>query len=358
MKTRHLGKSIIVLFILLSISQAIFSCTTFTYKEDGKYLLYGRNFDYPISDCHLIVNKSNLAKRSLAVKGEKSLDWVSKYGSITFNQFGREFPYGGMNEAGLVIEVLEHRDARLPEPDGRFGVTELQWVQYQLDNCSSVKDVIATDKKIRVSKTGSVVPLHYMISDKSGNTAIFEYLDGKAVIHTGKGLERAVLANNTYSQSLQLMKKFKDFGGQQVLEKNGRSPERFAIACRGLDSMKTIPNKTDYAFGILKETDKENTQWSTVYDIRNMSIYVRSRENQGIKKVEFKDFNFKDGSSPLYADLNTDGKDGKLQFNVHTYNVNLKLLEISYEKLKRFVPVNIKYDEIAKYADSIKAVKK
>ena len=33
--------------------------------------------------------------------------WVSKYGSVTFNQYGRELPTGGMNEAGLVVETIE-----------------------------------------------------------------------------------------------------------------------------------------------------------------------------------------------------------------------------------------------------------
>jgi choloylglycine hydrolase len=32
----------------------------------------------------------------------KTISWISKYGSITFNQYGREFPTGGMNEKGLV----------------------------------------------------------------------------------------------------------------------------------------------------------------------------------------------------------------------------------------------------------------
>jgi choloylglycine hydrolase len=26
--------------------------------------------------------------------------WTSRYGSITFNQYGREFPSGGINEKG------------------------------------------------------------------------------------------------------------------------------------------------------------------------------------------------------------------------------------------------------------------
>ena len=33
--------------------------------------------------------------------------WTSKFGSVTFNQYGKDNPMGGVNERGLVIEVME-----------------------------------------------------------------------------------------------------------------------------------------------------------------------------------------------------------------------------------------------------------
>jgi len=36
----------------------------------------------------------------------------------------------------------------------------LQWIQYQLDNCASTKEVIATDEKLRITINGT--PLHYL----------------------------------------------------------------------------------------------------------------------------------------------------------------------------------------------------
>lgn len=34
------------------------------------------------------------------------LGWTSRYASVTFNQWGREFPMDGMNEAGLVVALV------------------------------------------------------------------------------------------------------------------------------------------------------------------------------------------------------------------------------------------------------------
>ena len=45
--------------------------------------------------------------------------WTAQYGSITFNQYGRELPTGGINEAGLVVESMALSEARYPEPDHR-----------------------------------------------------------------------------------------------------------------------------------------------------------------------------------------------------------------------------------------------
>ena len=59
-----------------------------------------------------------------------SIAWTSKYGSATFNQYGREFPMGGMNEAGLVVESMMLFETEYPLPDTRSGIDPTQWIQY------------------------------------------------------------------------------------------------------------------------------------------------------------------------------------------------------------------------------------
>ena len=81
----------------------------------------------------------------------ETISWVSKYGSITFNQYGKEFPTGGMNEKGLVVELMWLDETRYPEPDQRGVLNVLQWIQYQLDNSQTIDEVIASDKKIRIA---------------------------------------------------------------------------------------------------------------------------------------------------------------------------------------------------------------
>ncbi len=59
-------------------------------------------------------------------------------------------------------------------------------------------------------------PLHLAISDAQGNSAIIEFVDGKAVIHHGK--EFTVMANEPpLGIQLQNLRKYKLFGGEKAM---------------------------------------------------------------------------------------------------------------------------------------------
>ena len=84
-----------------------YACTTFCI-DDGEKLVFGRNYDWGIGVGLVMVNKRGLSKTALLFSPtEVPARWVSKYGSVTFNQYGREFPTGGINEKGLVPELSQ-----------------------------------------------------------------------------------------------------------------------------------------------------------------------------------------------------------------------------------------------------------
>src|SRR6266566_3100326 len=143
-------RRLVVILILLSNLPA-FSCTTFV-LESGKRVYLGKNLDWDWDDGIVLVNQRNVQKRAF-VAAENAATWTSKYGSVTFNQFGREMPFGGMNEAGLVVENMWLDDTKYPSVDTRPEINLLQWIQYQLDNYSTVQQVIESDKKLRLENT-------------------------------------------------------------------------------------------------------------------------------------------------------------------------------------------------------------
>jgi len=93
------------LLVLVVSLNSSFACTTFCLRTSD-HVLFGRNYDWNIGDGLIFVNKRGLAKTSNGSEAPNSAKWTSRYGSVTFNQYGRENPTGGMNEACLVVVEL------------------------------------------------------------------------------------------------------------------------------------------------------------------------------------------------------------------------------------------------------------
>lgn len=330
-------KSKLVILILLVASPFnIFACTTFVIKTANE-LVFGRNLDWFSDNGIVVVNKRNIAKSSLVFPPEKSVQWTSKYGSITFNQFGKEFPFGGMNEKGLVVEVMVSR-AEYPLFDNRPALNELQWVQYQLDNSSTIDEVINTDKLLRINKISK--ELHFLVCDSSGNVVVIEFIENKMVIHRGKDLPIQALENDTYSNSLDNYEKGKACRFVTVANMiNGYEPENESSII-------------DYSFKILDQVALSG-KWSIVYDIRNMRIHFKTSSNKNLREINFGlfDFDCNLGSLMYKLELNNQGSIDHL-FGPFDSTINKEIFQdaikssnivLSDEVLLKFYDYNNKY---------------
>lgn len=189
-----------------------FPCSTFVLRKEN-VLLFGKNWDFYTGRGIIVINKRGIEKSSLVMPHERPAEWVSKYGSVTFNQLGREFPYGGMNEKGLVIEIMWLDESVYPAPDERPTLNEVQWIQYQLDNCETVEDVIESMKHVRIGQNWSKI--HYLVCDRPGNVAAIEFVDGKSVIHMGGSMPVAALTNSTYDDCERLLRAYEGFNMEE-----------------------------------------------------------------------------------------------------------------------------------------------
>lgn len=317
-----------------------YCCTTFCFQADsGGGWIFGRNYDWETGNCLLMVNQRGVVKTALSPNNPAK--WVSKYGSITFNQYGREFPLGGMNEAGLVIECMWLRPARYPAPDSRPEVSELQWMQYQLDECATVKEVIATDKILRIEAKESA-PLHFLVCDNKGGVAVIEFLDGKMKAYTGENLPYSALANSTYKRSKSFVQNLNEKTAGHSFQEASYSLKRFMWAALG--AKEWLPNGTakavDYAFKLLDRVTVSRTMFAVVYDIENQRIYYRTKENADIRFVEMKAFDFNCSGPVKILDITKAGKvSGKVNmtdmtgaFSNYTYDANFRLVKKSWQE--------------------------
>jgi hypothetical protein len=278
---------------LLLFSVPASACTTFCLRA-GDRILLGRNLDFYSGIGMVMVNHRNVSKLALIAPPERPAMWTSKYGSITFNQMGKDLPYGGMNEAGLVVEQMWLDETVYPEPDHRPALQELQWIQYQLDNCASVREVIATDSLVRISRT-SFATIHYLVADRQGNTAVIEFLDGKMQYRTGTDLPVPSLANSPYEDSYRYYCRLEGHAGETGQEFTDNSLERFCSAAGSVEAYDPAihADPVQYSFNVLEQVSQEGfTRWSMVYDIPAGKIWYRTQENTRLRSIEMDDFDF------------------------------------------------------------------
>ena len=94
---------LLVLLIALMGTPCGLACSVFYIDRDDK-LVVGRSYDWGFGEGMVVVNKRHQLKTAFRYWNESSsglAQWTSKYGSITFVQYGREIAFDGMNEAGL-----------------------------------------------------------------------------------------------------------------------------------------------------------------------------------------------------------------------------------------------------------------
>jgi len=106
----------ITLLLLLFSRFALAECTSFCFCA-GDSVLFGNTLDWHVGEGLVVINKRNVTKTALFCANPAQ--WTSKYGSVTVNQWGRELPARGMNEAGLVIGEMTLQETRFPAPDDR-----------------------------------------------------------------------------------------------------------------------------------------------------------------------------------------------------------------------------------------------
>jgi len=330
-------------------------CTSFFLNGQDAHLV-GKNYDWVIGNGLIVVNKRGMEKKALEDPGtrfDRPVRWTSKYGSITFNQYGRELPMGGINEAGLVVEVLLLAETVYPEPDARPAISMLQWVQYQLDNFSSTREVIASDAHLRILSSHMAPGMHYFVCDQTGHCAGIEFLEGKLVSHTKEKMPVKVLANSTYKVSLHQYRKAKK---KSVGRQNG-SLERFDKAANMVESFdpKASTSAVAYAFEILKNVAQGSfTQWRIVYDIQNLTVYFLTTSNQEIRQVDLRSFDFSCTSPVKVLDIKGDQSgDVSGAFVDYTGEINRAMIEASFRNTSFLarIPGDL-LNELARYPDT------
>jgi choloylglycine hydrolase len=344
---------------VLMLAAAARPCTTF-YIYTGDEAVFGKSYDWTVVDGLVVVNKRGIAKEAL-VADDNPARWVSTYGSVTFNQYGRELPLGGINEAGLVVEVMWLDEAEYPAPDERPALDCLQWVQYLLDTCASVEEALAVQEEVRIAG-GDMARLHYLVADAAGGCAAVEFLAGETVVHIGDGLPAPTLANDTYDDDVTFWLDHKEALPNDAALEGNDSAKRFgrAAAAVALYDFVFMDSATaaDYAAGVLDDVaSPDYSQWRIVYDVANGRVYWRTRKNMTTRWLEADAFDYSPATPVKIFDMNAPGGgDVTGKFVDYTYEANRALIDASFAgtEFLKGVPEEVR-EALARYPETTRA---
>jgi penicillin V acylase-like amidase (Ntn superfamily) len=295
--------SLIMVLVLLA-GRCATACTAFFVKGSPTAVI-AKNLDWYSGLGAIYINKRHVQKRSVFVVPQIPLSWTSTLMSVTYTQSGRDFPWEGMNEAGLSVHGLQLLSSVVPPTtDPRPAVEFVEWMQYILDTSGTVNEAIVNAQKTRVAPSTTV---HYFLCDASSACAVLEYLGGQLVVHqSGNDLPYPAISNNTYADSLNyLQTELGETSAASILTKPSfKSLDRFARAALWSQNFSPAENAVNYAFAGLRNAWESDTFWMMVHDLKARVAYLSTAGAPAVKWIDLSKFQPGCASGTEMLDIN------------------------------------------------------
>jgi hypothetical protein len=201
-------------------------CSAFCLRNESD-LWIARNLDVPFTTGYVLSNLRGIDKQSVVENDKSPAYWNSRWGSLTVNLLGADFPMGGINECGLLIEHLSMPGTVYPDRRECSTLLEFEWTQFMLENCSCVDDVRAQTEQVAILP--GRVEMHFLLADGTGNCALLEFRDGQPLFYMGSSFQPPVVTNSWYKESVLYLSAFLGFGGDCIPSSSSTgSLDRFA----------------------------------------------------------------------------------------------------------------------------------
>jgi len=314
------------------------SCATFMLAK-GDSVLVGHNLDDAVNDTPgmIVVNKRGVAKESVSYRDLSSsagrddslprLNWVARHGSITYNVFGKEFPDGGVNEAGLYVGEMTLQGSVYPTDPKLVKMYHHAWMQYLLDSFATVPEVLDSLSKVTVD---GHCQWHFFVADRAGRAAVVEFDEDKTLVYTGDALPVKVSTNFTYPSCLEVLARYEGFGGSASVDYGETEKDRrFVWAAAMIQETEAGPAEpgVDQAFRILEQMWCGANRWALVYDLRRMRVWFTTEKCRTLRWADSASFDFSCETPAMALDINRDlAGDTAARFTVLTDDHNAAMV--------------------------------
>ncbi len=304
--------------------------------KDGSVVI-GRTMDLGINlQSKLCVFPRNYKITSSAPNNQSGKSWQTKFGYVGMNSLDQPQLSDGINESGLYCGALylpgftEYQ--RVSEGNSANAVAQIDVMNYILSLAANVEEAKSLLQNVTVwsmSPAAANFPLdlHYIVHDKSGACAVFEYVDGQLKTYDNKlgaltnaptfdwhliNLRNFVNLSPQNSNGLDLsgvgIKALGEGSGMLGLPGDFTPPSRFirAVALtqsafqpenaeQAVITTQHIINNFDVVQGVARPiSQQENhcdyTQWSTLADLSNGNYYIRMHDKPGYSRLTLSSF--------------------------------------------------------------------
>ena len=316
--------------LLTVLAESSDACSTFKLQK-GDEFFYGHVLDEPGMTIPgmIYINQRGVFKKGRSygemfstdkpilfysgVVEESELSWISRYGSVTMSQWGRDFPDGGYNEAGLFIWEMGMVGTGYPVDNNLPRLLQMNWMQYILDNCCTIDEAITAAHDIELKGWH----WHYFVGDRVGNCATIEFFDGKVVVHRGEDLPIPVLFNDSYEREMEQLRAFKGFGGTYDIDFENKHVPRIAKSAAMIRDFD--PENDDglkYARELLWQVGNKPYKWGILIDVNRQVVHFATEDHLKWKSFSLKDIDFSHNGPVMTLPLDQE-KDGDVSSRFH-----------------------------------------
>lgn len=317
--TRPIAFSFILTLLLSLQSPALHACSRVLWADNDYGVIVGRSQDWPErvqSNWHVFPR--GIDRRGLA--GANSLQWTSRYGSLVITGYDVA-THEGLNEKGLSARMLFLKETDFGERDPqRPGLSIVLWAQYYLDNFATVAEAVQfmrANPDLQIVPialpTGHTSDLHISLEDGRGDSAIIEFIEGRATIYHNR--QHTVMTNSpTFDQQLARQSRYQPFGGDLPLPGSRLSPDRFIRAAHYLQQLPNPQGEREAVFSMfgvmnsvsvpagLSEPGAPNhsrTQWRSVMNLSQGNYYFQSTDKPNTVWANIHQFDLTPGAPEL-----------------------------------------------------------
>jgi hypothetical protein len=239
------------------------ACTTFTTQTAQVERLLARNFDWYRHPALLLFTNppDGYASASMVDVSYLGFDGPIDRGvSLDALLQAPYLPFDGMNERGLAVGMMAVPHGEGGSDPQKITLDSLEIIRLLLDYAASLDDALALFEHYNIDWGGGP-PVHYLIADATGASAVVEMLEGRMVV-TRSSPPWQISTNFLFAET--------------PLERWGQACWRYSMVETALAESSGVLSMNE-GMSLLKQvsqTGETATIWSVVYNLSSGAILV------------------------------------------------------------------------------------